>query len=447
MESELRKNDDAAHGGDNRVSVSKTGLLWNSIGSTMLALSTVVLSYFTIHVVGAEDGGLMSLALTVAQVFGFIGYFETRNYQNSEGGEGFSFAAFRSLKRMLLACNLLAVAVYTLLTGVTVYHMEILALMGVYRALDGYADLYESELQHRGKLAYTGASQFFRSFLSILLYAVLLLVTRNMLLAAAAACGFAVLSALVLALIAPRLTGDAQTAQGADAADSAGMPASGEDDASAADRTAHKASVRALFFECLPVAAGMILWALILSISRIAVGHLMTDADTARYQVLFLPINFFALLVNYVYRPFLPQMGVWHRDGDEESLRKLMKRSAFFLVLLTAAVAVGGYLLGPWFLGLISGLDLNADRLLFAFLMLAGGLSGIAIMLYYVLIVQRKQKRILICYVLSALVAILCAYLLTAHFGLTGAAVSFFLATLVLLIAFFAALRQGSDAR
>lgn len=407
-------------GPDSGAAVSGAGLLWNTLGSTMVAFSTVVLSYFTINVAGAEDGGLMSLALTVAQVFGFIAYFETRNYQNSEGGEGFSFATFRSLKRMLFACNLLAVAVYTLLTGVTAYRMAMLALMGIYRALDGYADLYESELQHRGKLAYTGASQFFRSFLSILLYAVLLLVTRNMLLSATAACGFALVSAAVLALLAPRLTGNA---------------------AAGADRAAQKASVRALFFECLPVAAGMILWALILSISRIAVGHLMTDADTARYQVLFLPINFFALLVNYVYRPFLPRMGIWYREGDRESLKKLIRRSVLLLLLLTVLVAAGGYVLGPWFLGLISGLDLGPDRLLFAFLMIAGGLSGIAIMLYYVLIVQRKQKRILVCYVLSALVAILGAYLLTAHFGLTGAAVSFFLATLVLLTGFLIALR------
>lgn len=410
------------------MTVSKSGFLWNTLGSTMYAFSTVVLSYFTINVVGAEDGGLMSLALTVGLVFAYITFFETRNYQNSEGGEGFSFATYRALKRMLFVCNLLVVAVYTLLIGVTAYRMAILGLMGVYRALDGYADLYESELQHRAKLAYTGASQFLRSFLSVLLYAVLLLVTRNMLLAAVAACGFAFLSAVVLALLAPRLAG-------------APLP-EGDGAAGGVDNAGQGASeVRRLFRECFPVATGYILWALILSISRIAVGHLMTDADTARYQVLFLPINFFALLVNYVYRPFLPQMGAWHRDGDEESLKRLLKRSALFMTGLTAAVAVAGYVLGPWFLGLISGLDLTPDRLLFAFLMLAGGLSGAAIMLYYVLIVRRKQKRILVCYVLAALTGTVCAYLFTAHWGLAGAAASFFLAELVLLLGFLAALR------
>lgn len=410
---------DAEKRAEERTAVSGSGLLWNSIGSTMVALSTVVLSYFTIKVIGAEDGGLMSLSLTVAQVFQHITYFETRNYQNSEGGEGFSFVSFRSLKQRLFVCNLFAVAVYTLVTGVTAQRMAVLALMGVYRALDGYADLYESELQREGKLAYAGASQFFRSFLSILLYALLLVVTRNLLLSAAAACGFALCTAVVLAFMTRRLCGESAT-----------------DDSSGDGLRSTPGEVKKLALACLPVALGMILWSYILSASRIAVGHLMTDADTARFQVLFLPINFFALLVNYVYRPFLPKMGAWHKEGDTESLRLLLRRSAILLTLVTLLVAAAGYVLGPWFLGLISGLDLTADRLLFAFLMLAGGLSGAATMLYYVLIVKRQQKRILMSYLLSALVGLCSAYLLTAYFGLTGAAFSFLAATLVLLCGF-----------
>ena len=50
----------------------------------------------------------------------------------------------------------------------------ILFLLVIYKVIDGYADVYESEFQRQGSLYLTGKSNFFRTLLSVATFTVVL---------------------------------------------------------------------------------------------------------------------------------------------------------------------------------------------------------------------------------------------------------------------------------
>ena len=59
----------------------------------------------------------------------------------------------------------------------------VVMLMVCYKVVDGFADVYESEFQRNGKLYLTGKSNTFRTLLSVGCFLLVILVTKNLILA------------------------------------------------------------------------------------------------------------------------------------------------------------------------------------------------------------------------------------------------------------------------
>ena len=94
-------------------------------------------------------------------------------------------------------------------------------------------------------------------------------------------------------------------------------------------------------------------------------------------------------------------------------------------------------------LELLAGCDLSKYRLLFVFLIFAGGFNAVAYLFYYVLTIFRNQKGILCGYGLASICALLISNRMTGKWGLWGAAESYMTAILVLLFVFLFFIRMS----
>ena len=63
----------------------------------------------------------------------------------------------------------------------------ILILLVIYKVIDGYADVYESEFQRQGSLYLTGTSNFFRTLFSVSVFLVTLAAFEHLLFSCLAA--------------------------------------------------------------------------------------------------------------------------------------------------------------------------------------------------------------------------------------------------------------------
>jgi hypothetical protein len=155
-------------------------------------MASIVLAFAVIRIAGPSEGGIFGFGFsTLGQQMFIISYFGIRPFHITDMKRQFSFSDYLLTRRItsMLAFlgSILFVSIQIVEGNYDIHKSLILVLLSLYKIIDGYADVYESELQRQEKLYRTGQSLAFRTSLSVLTLLLVLLVSGNLLIAVAAA--------------------------------------------------------------------------------------------------------------------------------------------------------------------------------------------------------------------------------------------------------------------
>lgn len=390
----------------------KSCFLWNMIGSGIYAAGTLLLSLYVIRVLGPDEGGIFSIAITVAQMLAFIEYYETRTYQVTDVSNKYSFADYKATKIILFIVATVVGLGYAFFQGnESLYKFAVIFLMCVYRNIDGYADLYEGTFQNDGRLDLAGKSQAFRTIFSVGVMAAAIIVFRNQVLA----CLLAIVAAVVGLLLFDVSIMNAFR------------------DCKASFR---KAQIKGIIVDCFPLFCGSFLWTYILSASRIAVNANMPSSFSSYYQTLFLPVSIINLCATFIMKPLLPELADLYNSKKTHLFVGYILKIVVFILGFTVVCMIGAYWLGIPVLSVLTGCDLSEYRMILVLIMFAGGINSLSYFGYYLLSVMRRSLWIFLGYVISALCAMVSSTLLVQYRGFGGAAISFLISVSLLLAVF-----------
>lgn len=393
--------------------------MWNMIGSMIYAAASMILTYMTIRVVGEKDGGIFAIALTLAQMFIYIAYYEMRNYEVTDVEQKYTFQDYHALKIINCVIMLGVTLMYCVIKQYSGYKFLIVFLVGVYRMLDGYADVYEAEFHARNRLDLAGKSMAFRTLLSVIVYFIILIVSKNLFWALIGA----IISGMVGVWIFDIWIFDCVGVLGT---------------------RWEKQKITGILKDCFPLFLGMFLWTYLLSASRIAVDDVMTSEYQSYYQVLFLPVSVINLLAGFLIRPSLMRLTDLHAAGKRKEFWNDIFKMIIILAGFTAFCMLAAYICGIPVLNILVGCDLGKYRLLFVFLIFAGGFNAIAYLFYYVLTIFRNGKYILAGYISASVIAYIISPNLVARMGLWGAGISYLIPIICLILIFVCCIRRES---
>jgi len=390
---------------------NQSNVLWNIIGSSVYALSSMILTYLTIRIVGVDEGGLFAIGLTLAQMFVYFAYYEMRNYQVTDAKDKYTFNEYHTTKIICCVMMMVISCLYAICKNYDGYKSAIVILVCFYRMLDGYADLYEAQFHNKGRLDLAGKSMTFRTILTVVVYFGILIATNNLMYSLVAANVFGIIGILIFNIwIIP--------------------------DYGTLRLSYNGKHILGIIKDCFPLFIGMFLWTYLLSASRMAVDNVLTSADQSYYQVLFMPVSVINLFAGFLIRPSLLTLTEHYANGNKEAFWKIIFKILFVLTCISIACMILAYLIGIPVLQLIAGCDLSNYRTLFVFLICAGGFNSIAYSLYFVLTIFRNRFAIIFGYGVATIVAFLLSDYLTRIYGLWGAAFSYFVSIIVLLFVF-----------
>lgn len=407
-----------------KQSLMKNDILWNALGSMTYALASMVLAFFVLRILGEKEGGIFGFGYsTLGQQFFILAYFGIRPFHITDMRGEFSFRDYH-IFRILSSCLAVLLSFLFLSYQYTNgnYNMEkasVLFFLCVYKILDGYIDVFESELQRRGKLYKTGQSLFFRTLLSVFILLSCLVFSKNLLMGVILINFSQIFSLYLFAILPLRKT----------KALSKDEPAPSLDEEN---------KIRRLFYSSFFLFLSVFLDFYVFSSSKYAVDAVMGSSSSGIYNLLFMPGNFIYLLANFIIRPALPGMAALWQSGNRRGFRKeeskLMKKVLFLSVVLffmavlfsPLALWILEKLLGSGFDGKISG-----ERWSFCLLILGGCFYALANLEYYILVTKRRQKRIFTGYALGALISFFTADLMVRQAGFFFASLQF-----VLMMAF-----------
>ena len=349
------------------TSTDKSNFIWNMLGSGIYSVASMLLTFLTIRIMGEEQGGIFSIALTLSQMLIYIAYFEMRTYQVTDAKNEFTFKQYYSAKIFTCIAMIVISAVYIFLKRYDAYKAWIVFLMCIYRMIDGFADVFESQFHKDGRLDIAGKSMAYRTVLSVGVYFIVLVCTHNLVTALLAAIGAAIIGVWLFNILI-YLEFDKIKFQW------------------------DAASLKNILKNCFPLFLGVFLWTYILSASRIAVDDVMDSNAQAYYQVLFLPVSVINLFSGFLFRPMLTTLTDCYKNKEYGRFFKIVFKLILIMAVFTVVCMVGAYLVGIPVLELLVSLNLAEYRSLFVFLIAAGGVNAIAFIWYYVLTIFRSQS-------------------------------------------------------
>ncbi|MDD5831930.1 MAG: lipopolysaccharide biosynthesis protein [Clostridiales bacterium] len=393
---------------DNKTDI-KRDYLWNTIGSGIYALMSMVLAFAAMNIAGPDDGGVFSFGFSAfgQQIF-IIAYFGIRPFHITDSEYEYSYSEYRRLRRFtclaaaaaaaVFLCAMFAAGRYTWRKAAVIF------LLSLYKIADGAADLYESECQRAGALWLGGKELTFRTLSAGGSLILVLLLTKDVLTASAAA---VLVQTGWIVFFRSRIAGlISEQGKGMGAFRLAG-------------------STVLLFLS-------VFLDFYIFSASKYAIDLHMTDADSGIFNILFMPTSVIYLAANFIIRPFMTRLSSVYESGDLDSFEKTVRSLTLAVGAMGAAAAIGAALLGRFCLGILelilgAGYEglLTENSNAFFLIILGGGFYAAACLFYYVLVIMRRQKLLFVIYLIAAAAAFGMTDIFVVNYGLMGAAAAY----------------------
>lgn len=384
--------------------------IWNTVGTAVWGMVFPILTIVCTQLAGTEQAGMFSMAFVTGTLLMIVSNFGVRTYQASDIDEHASFLSYQVHRALTSVLALVAGIVYCSARGYDAGMTTLCMGVYIYKVVDGLADVYEGRLQQADKLYLAGISQTIRSAAVLVVFSMLLLITRSM---QVAAIGMAVAAVASLVLVSLPL-------------------AYLETDRSAPVRPAQ---IGGLFRHCLPLFGALFLFNLIESMPKFSMESMLPYSSQLYFNALFFPAQGILLATGFIYKPQLLRLAsIWANPRRRKRFDLIVFAMVGIIVGITLACSAFMAWAGIGLMSLMYGVDFEGYRVMAQVMIVAGGTTAAIDFLYAVITVLRRQAIVMRAYLIATAASLVVPPLAVRLFGIMGAAVSY-LAVMVLLLA------------
>ncbi len=396
--------------------IDKNSVLWNLIGSLVAAASSFVLLLFVTRILGIADGGTFSLAFSTAQILLTVGKFGIRSFQATDLKQEIPFSTYLQTRIWLCCSMLLLCLCYVIFRKYSLERSCIFLAVCFIKMSDAVEDVFHGELQSHNKLDVAGKLLTVRNLFTMLLFGTTLFLFGNLLSSCITTAVLSFLCTLLLNIIVTRKY----------------IPVSLSFD---------KDKSLKILLACLPLFVGSFLSLYIYNAPKYAIDLFGSQEQIAVYSIIFMPAFVINLFSEFIFKPLLTQIAHLWNTQNYFAFQKLMKRFVGYIFLITILVISISWFIGVPILSFVYGVDISSYRWELTILLTAGGFSAAVYLFYNMLTSMRKQKIIMINYLIAACSITALTYFMTARWNITGAAYSYLITEIVLMMGMMGSIR------
>ena len=398
--------------------IDKSAVFWNMAASMLMAFQSVIILIVIGRTIDDNKvtAGIYTFGNTINNMFLSIGKYGMRFFQVSDVDREYNFREYR-MSRIIttIAMTVISTAYVLIVANQNGYSdtktMTIIWLC-LFKLADSFEDVFYGDYQKNKRLDVASKAFALRLLITIALFVIMIIVTKNLLLATAVS----TIVTIILLFVLIMLTRDF-----------------------VCEREPYKMSkVWKLLVVTLPLCLGTFLTLYISAAPRTAIDRLMDEGDQAIYGYISMPVFVVQLLVLFIFNPMIYGIScLWNENKITEYIKECMKQFGFVLVV-TVVCITGAWLLGIPVLSFMYNTDLAPYKTDLMIMMIGSGFLGLAGLLANLLTVMRYQNAILVGYGLTSVCAFLFAGKAVEKNGMRGA-VNVYLILLIILCLIFVA--------
>lgn len=385
--------------------VDKSSLIWNTIASGINASESIVILMVAARIVDIQDVGILTFSFIVANFMMFVGKYGVRNYQVTDTNNMYAFGDYLKSRYMSLLIMIFAITFFSFyaifLVGYSKYKITTMMLVIAIYAVEVYEDVYIAEVQRLGRLD-IGAKVFsFRWFVVLLIWALGIVSFGEILVPTVLALVVNIITMVIMVKWLRKYIGDRYSIS--------------TDDFS---------GCKNILKNCGPLCITGALAMYITNAAKYAIDACLSDADQAYYGFISISILVISLLTGIIFEPILFKMAVEWNTNNIKVFCLYIKKISILIISISFFVIVGAYFLGIPTLSFVYSTDLSGLKREMMILLFGGAVWAFVGMFGAVITIMRKQKIMMVLYLIVSCCGLLSFQCIIRNFGLLGAALA-----------------------
>ncbi len=382
----------------------QSSIAWNSIGSIFYLGCQWLMTVVVVWIAGLETAGILSLAMSVSNIWYSFAVYGMRNFQVSDTVGKYKNGTY-VVSRYLTGIGAFAgCLIYTFVVGYDPYQKVCILLYFVYKLSEALFDVYAGIFQKNWRLDYVGKSLIIRGFLSIFSFILLLLTTNNI------AITFGMMALLCMISV---FTYDISRV-------------------GKLDNIAVSIEIQAVFpllKECFPLVVYTLLSSAIGTIPRLFMERILGNYQLGIYGSVATPTLIIQMGATYVFNPFVTLFAEKYYNKEKDRFLSVLGKCTIAVGAIAVLGILGGKLLGYWGLKLLYGNEVASHSELLIPLIMCTILTAFSWLLCGVLTAIREFKGLVIGNMAAVMISALLSFPLEKFMGMQGASLTLALAT------------------
>ncbi|MGI6094977.1 MAG: lipopolysaccharide biosynthesis protein [Lachnospiraceae bacterium] len=387
----------------------QSSIMWNSIGSIFYLGCQWLITVIVVWISGLEDAGMLTLAMSVSNIWYSVAVYGMRNYQVSDTQNTFAADSYFLSRIVTSAIAFAGCGIYIFIIAYDPVQKICIILYFIYKLSEAFFDVYAGVYQKEWRLDYAGKSMMIRGVLTISSFVVVLKCTGSMALTFVCMAVTCILSLLCYDI--PRVNRLCSMRF-----------------------TSEKKKVFTLLKICFPLLVYTLLSSAIGTIPRLYLERMLGAYKLGIYGSVATPTLIIQMGATYIFNPFVTVFAERYARKEKEKFLSVFWKCMGTVGLIAVAAVIVSELLGHWGLQLLYGESVAAHVELLTPLVICTILTAFAWFLCGVLTVTRDFKGLVLGNLSAVIVAAVSSWSLIQRWDMQGASVALGLATITEII-------------
>lgn len=371
--------------------------IYNTVGSMTYLVCLWLITVLVVRLSGYEDAGMLSVAITLTNVFLVIANYGMRSFQASDVQMVFSDGQYIYSRFVTVLLGVVLCVAFSILGGYIGTQFWVIQLYMLFKAAEAFSDVLFGVMQRQHSLKYSGISMIIKGVGSVVGFVLGFVLFGKLIHAIVLMFMVSMLTVLLYDLPVMKRMG-------------------ARIECSAADIK----SVMKLLAECFPLFVVCVAPMVLQATPKLLFEKMYTTSELGIYSSVSAPTVALSTLVSCILMPFLPMFAEAIQEKNRAGLLRLLAIFSGVTLTLGVVACVAARFLGGWALSLLFGRDMDEYTVILIWVLCAVTLTGLLSCLNALFISGRKLSILAVIYIAADVVCLLISKpLLLAH-GILG---------------------------
>lgn len=378
----------------------KKNFIWNVIGVFSISLTSFIYSLILVRLCELSVSGIWSYAFAVACTAVTIASFGGRTFQVTDVKNELSTYTYIKARYLTVSIMFIVMILFALIKGFDVNKSLILVLLCLFKFVEELSDVYYAILQKNDRLYIVGKSMFLKSFINIIVFFIAILMTNSLLLA--------VISILINNILFFYFYDRRNALK-----------------LGKIEKNTNSEMFKKYFKNNLIICIVIFLSVYLVNCPKYLMEIFLTESTQGIYNLLALPATTVTLIGSFLINPMLVGISEDYKSGRTKKIKQTSFKITGIILLFGIIALIGGYLLGPFVMRVVYGLDLNIYLAEFCIMIVGCTFYTVSSILSTILVSTRNLLPQLVYNVLLSIFSYILCYFLVKNYSLQGAVYSY----------------------